>query len=242
MKTKEVMQCSRCTTKICSVESTKATLEKKSPSWCPLKTKAEIIQKAIETSKRKDKKLLKAAVEVESEAYVKEKWGLKPLHTRVLETINFARKMGYKKIGIACCFSCAWEARILANMFINRGFKAIVRLCKILQVKNSTFLNLKEEETLVPGGFQPMCNPIAQVDLLADSGCEMVVAFGECSGHDALAGKYSSVPFTLLGVKDRVLANNPIIALTSPWNQFYQKLTRKEPLKIEYIKGHYRVR
>lgn len=250
---KEVMQCSKCPTKVCAEAPTKTVLAKKAPSWCPLKTKAEIIQKAVATSKRKDKKLLKAAVEVEKEAYVNvfseavdkafdaEKWGLKPFHTRVLETINFARKMGYKKIGIACCFSCLWDAKVLANAFINRGIEVIVRGCKAFQVKNSTFLNLKDEETLVPGGFQPMCNPIAQVDTLVDSGCEMVVAFGECSGHDALAGKYSSVPYSLIGVKDRVLAHNPVIALTETWSPFYKKLTRKEPLKIEYVKGHYRV-
>ena len=126
---------------MCAVVPTKDVLLKKAPSWCPLKTKAEIIRKAVATSKQKDKKLLKAAVEVEKEAYVKvfdevvnkaydaEKWGLKPYHTRLLETINFARKMGYKKIGIVCCFSCLWDARVLANAFINRGIEVIVRGC-----------------------------------------------------------------------------------------------------------------
>ncbi len=112
--------------------------------------------------------------------------------------------------------------------------------CKVHQVQNTKFLGLKEEETLVPGGFQSMCNPIAQVDCLKDSGCEFIVAFGECTGHDALAGKYSSIPFTLLGVKDRVLAHNPLSALTNTWSQYYKKLTRDKPLEIVYIKGHYR--
>lgn len=85
-----------------------------------------------------------------------------------------------------------------------------------------------------------MCNPVAQVDCLKNSDCDFIVAFGHGTGHDALAGKYSSIPFTHLGAKDRVLSHNQIVALTNPFNQYYKKLTRDKPLEIIYIKGHYR--
>jgi uncharacterized metal-binding protein len=234
------MQCSKCNSPVCTTDAEGKRIIGQPPSWCPMKTKAEVIKKAMAKYNEEDLKIARISAVVESEAYLREPWGLKPYYTRVLEIIHFAKKMGYQKIGIASCFSCAWDASVLVNIFINRGFDVLARFCKVHQVQNTKFLGLKDEETLVPGGYQSMCNPIAQVDTLRDSGCEFIVTFGMCTGHDALAGKYSSVPITLLGVKDRVLAHNPIIALTSPWNQYYRKLTREEPLKIVYVKGHYR--
>ncbi|MFC2068373.1 DUF1847 domain-containing protein [Chloroflexota bacterium] len=236
----EKMQCSRCTVQVCTVDSSGKLLPGDAPSWCPMKNKADVIQKAMAKHTDEDHKIAHTAAVVESEAYIRETWGLRPLATRVLEIVNFAKKMGFKKIGLASCFACMWEARVIANIFINRDFIVVARYCKILEVKNTSFLGIKEEETLVPGGFQSMCNPIAQVDCLVDSGCELIVAFGQCTGHDALSGKFSRVPFTLLGGKDRVLAHNPVVALTNPWNQYYRKLNRKEPLKIVYENGHYR--
>ncbi len=236
----EKIQCSRCEVRSCTVDSTGTALTGEAPSWCPMKMKADVIKAAMAKYTEEDLKIAHAAAVVESEAYLREAWGLKPVDTRILEIINFAKKMGYKKVGIACCFNCAWDAGVLSNMFINRGLEVLVRLCKLYTVQNTKFLGLKDEETLIPGGYQSMCNPIAQVDTLADSGCELIVTFGECTGHDALAGKFSKVPFVVLGVKDRVLAHNPVAALTCPWNAYYRKLTRKEPLKLVYANGHYR--
>lgn len=236
----EQMQCSKCSVRVCTVDSSGKRLPGEAPSWCAMETKADVIKRAMAKYTDGDRKIAHTAAVVESEAYIREPWGLKPYATRVLEIINFAKKMGYKKIGIACCFASGWDGRVLANIFLNRGFDVVARFCKVYEVKNTTFLGLKEEETLVPGGFQSMCNPITQVETLADSGCDLIVTFGECTGHDALAGKFSPVPLTLLGVKDRVLAHNPVVALTCPWNQYYRKLTREEPLKIVYVKGHYR--
>jgi uncharacterized metal-binding protein len=234
------MQCSRCEAKICTVDSSGKRITGEAPSGCPMKIKADVIKAALDKHTDEDRKIAHASAAVESEAYLREPWGLKPYATRVLEIINFAKRLGYKKIGIACCFACAWDAGVLVNIFINHGFDVVARFCKVFEVQNTKFLGLKDEETLVPGGFQSMCNPICQVDVLADSECELIVTFGECTGHDALAGKFSKVPFTVLGVKDRVLAHNPVVALTSPWNEYYRKLTRKEPLKIVYVNGHYR--
>lgn len=236
----EKMQCSKCEVRVCTVDAEGKRLPGEAPSWCPMKTKADVIKRALEKQTDEDRRIAHAAAVVESEAYLREPWGLKPYATRILEVINFAKKMGYKKIGIACCFASGWDANVLHNVLANRGFEVLARFCKVHQLHNTDFLNLKEEETLVPGGYQSMCNPIAQVDCLVDSGCEMIITHGECTGHDALAGKYSQVPFTVLGVKDRVLAHNPIVALTCPWNAYYQKLTREEPLRLEYVNGHYR--
>ena len=236
----EKIQCSKCETRACTVDASGRHLPGEAPSWCPTRTRSDVIERALAKQTEVDRAIARAAAAVEADAYLREPWGLKPRDTRVLEIVNFARKMGYKKLGIVCCFATAWDAGIVTTIFRNRGFEVLVRFCKVHQVKN-TWLGIKEEQTLVPGGFQAMCNPITQVDTLADFKCDFIVTFGQCSGHDALAGKYSPVPFTLLGVKDRVLAHNPSVALTCPWSQYYRKLTRKEPQQVVYAAGHYRL-
>ena len=54
-----------------------------------------------------------AAAEVEHEFYCK--------HTRVEEIMDFARKIGAKKIGIATCIGLLRESRILAEIFRKNG-------------------------------------------------------------------------------------------------------------------------
>ena len=136
----EKMQCSKCEVRACTVDAEGKRISGDPPSWCPMITKADVIKGAMEKYTDEDRKIAHAAAVVESEAYVREPWGLKPYATRVLEIINFAKKMEYKKIGIACCFASGWDANVLHNALANRGFEVLARFCKIDQVKNTTFL------------------------------------------------------------------------------------------------------
>ena len=45
--------------------------------------------------------------------------------TRVEEIMTFARKMGYKKLGIAYCIGLVNEARIFARILRANGFEAV---------------------------------------------------------------------------------------------------------------------
>lgn len=58
-----------------------------------------------------------------------------------------------------------------------------------------------------------MCNPIAQAQLLNDCHTDFNIALGLCVGHDSLFFRYSQAPATVLAVKDKVLAHNPLGAL-----------------------------
>lgn len=71
-----------------------------------METKPEVIKKVMLKINEEDRKIIRTSAIVKSEAYLRETWGLKPYYTRVLEIINFAMKMEYKKIGIASCFLC----------------------------------------------------------------------------------------------------------------------------------------
>ena len=58
-----------------------------------------------------------------------------------------------------------------------------------------------------------MCNPIAQAEFLNKAKTDFNVVIGLCVGHDSLFIKYSKAPVTVLAVKDRVLAHNPLGAI-----------------------------
>ena len=71
-------------------------------------------------------------------------------------------------------------------------------------------MGLADSQKVRPGHFEPMCNPISQAELLNRHGCELTVLMGLCVGHDSLFFRYSTGLVTVLVVKDRVLAHNPI--------------------------------
>jgi uncharacterized metal-binding protein len=91
---------------------------------------------------------------------------------------------------------------------------------------------LPEEEKILPGHRQPMCNPICQAAVLDAEGCELNILLGLCVGDDALFIKHTNAPVTVLAVKDRVLAHNPLGALYTSRN-FYTRLKTKRPRKAE---------
>jgi len=72
---------------------------------------------------------------------------------------------------------------------------------------------LTDEAKLCGGGYEAMCNPIAQAQLLNQSGTEFNIVVGLCVGHDSLFYRYSDAMVTTLVAKDRALAHNPAAAL-----------------------------
>jgi uncharacterized metal-binding protein len=52
---------------------------------------------------------------------------------------------------------------------------------------------------------------------------DLAIMMGLCIGHDTLFIKYCEVPLTVLAVKDRLLAHNPLAALYLS-DSYYQRL------------------
>ena len=155
----------------------------------------------------------KNAALVESEYYCE--------MTRVEEIAEFARRMGYTKIGIATCVGLLREARAAASIFRAKGFTVYGAACKAgAQPKASIGIDASCESTGVN-----MCNPILQAKLLAREGTDLNVVIGLCVGHDSLFYKYSEALTTTLVVKDRVLAHNPCAALYQT-ESYYKKLLK----------------
>ncbi|MBF0280107.1 MAG: DUF1847 domain-containing protein [SAR324 cluster bacterium] len=176
------------------------------PGFCPSKVNPE----GMKTARLiyEDPFYLRVAQEsarVESEGYCK--W------TRVEEICQFAKKMEFSKIGIATCISFVDYANILSQILESHGFEVASAACKHNSIPKEE-VGLRDDEKIRPGGHEPMCNPISQAQLLNDAGCQFNVVLGLCIGHDSMFFKHSKGLATTLIAKDRVLAHNPIGALT----------------------------
>lgn len=162
--------------------------------------------------KKKNKKISIISAEIEGEFYGK--------YTRVDEIIEFAKRMGFKKIGIATCVGLMEESKIFAKILKKNGFEVYSAVCKVGSF-NKTDLGVEEKYTCVTGNV--MCNPILQAKLLNKAKTELNVVVGLCVGHDSLFYKYSKAISTTLVTKDRVLAHNPVGALYQA-KAYYKRL------------------
>jgi len=120
---------------------------------------------------------------------------------RILKTIRFAKECGFKKLGLAFCITLAKEAHEVNKILRNEGFQVESVICKVGHV-NRDMLGL---ESCVP-----MCNPIAQAEMLNRAGTELNILLGLCVGHDSLFIRHSKAPVTILAAKDHVYDNAPL--------------------------------
>jgi len=157
-------------------------------------------------------KMAVAAAKTEGRSYMK--W------TRVEDTIDFAKEMGYKKIGIATCIGLMAEDRILQKILTAHGFDVVSVCCKCGAIGKEK-IGLLDSEKAKPGTFEPICNPVAQAKILSSADTEFNVLLGLCVGHDSLFTKYSEAPVTTLVAKDRITCHNPNAVLHG--TSFYYK-------------------
>ena len=151
---------------------------------------------------------------IENEFYLK--------FTRVEETIEFAKRMGFKRIGIATCVGLINESRTLAKLLRNNGFEVYSAACKVGSFKKEE-VGVPPEDITKTGPF--MCNPIMQAEVLNRSKTQLNIVMGLCVGHDSLFYKYSEALVTTLVAKDRVLAHNTVGALYQV-DTYYKKLKK----------------
>ena len=189
-----------------------------------MNTAEDILQKAsrLYDETKELREIAQAAAVVEAKGYMK--W------TRVEETIEFARLMGYKRVGISCCIGLRREGAVLESILKRNGFDVVSAVCKTGAVPKEK-LGLRDDQKVNPGRFEAMCNPVAQAMLLDSAGSQLNILVGLCVGHDALFTKTSKAPVTSLVVKDRVLCHNPVAALYNHQSYYQTKLyeNHKEP-------------
>ena len=152
----------------------------------------------INSYSEEEHKIMQAAAFVEATYYSQ--------LTRLEETAEFARQMGYKKLGLAFCIGLNKEAHLIKK-FLAKDFEVVSICCKNCAIAKDK-LQLKKINP--QSKTESMCNPKQQAQFLNDAGCDLFISCGLCVGHDAIFNKNCFGPVTTLVAKDRVLAHNSL--------------------------------
>jgi uncharacterized metal-binding protein len=147
-----------------------------------------------------------------------------PNKTRIEELIEFSRRMGYRRLGMAFCGGLAYEALILSDILESHGFEVVTVTCKVGGVPKEA-IGVKDEEKVKIGQFESMCNPITQAKILNRAKTDFNIMLGLCVGHDSLFLRYIKGLTTVFAVKDRVTGHNPLAALYTH-RSYYQRLLK----------------
>jgi uncharacterized metal-binding protein len=193
-------------------------VKKSAPKECPRKNYPGVLKQTLEDN-RSDPAIRRISMACD-EVLERGQDSLGYNWTRVRELIEYARLLGYKKIGVASCIGLIEESKILGRILTGSGFQVVLVSCMAGGTTRLKF-GFKERKSVSP----PMvCNPLMQAEVLNKEQTELNVMVGLCLGHDILFIKNSKADVTPLIVKDRVTGHNPIAALYTSHTYYKQKL------------------
>ena len=211
----------------------------KGPKNCPSLNKTEVIKSALgEYEKPEIREFARQASIQEAECYAhrdRKPYVMHPTKPRIVEIIEFAEKMGYKKLGVAFCGGVTHEAAVLAEILEKHGFELVTVSCKCGGIPKEK-IGLKDQEKINIGHHESMCNPVAQAMVLNDAKTDFNIMLGLCVGHDSLFLRYVEALTTIFAVKDRVTGHNPMATLYTS-NSYYARLKKLELGSDEEIKA-----
>ncbi|OLS29580.1 MAG: hypothetical protein ThorAB25_15790 [Candidatus Thorarchaeota archaeon AB_25] len=188
--------------------------------YCPMQTHKEVLEKARKQYDEQEiRRVSQESARVEAIGYCQ--W------TRVQETMEFATRMGFQKLGIAYCIGLRREARTLADIYRENGFEVVSVCCKSGSIPKED-IGLRDDEKIRPGTYESVCNPIGQAMVMNAEKTDLNVIIGLCVGHDSLFIRHSKALVTCLVAKDRVLAHNPVGAIYTAKTYYRKKLFEKE--------------
>ena len=212
--TQELAGCARCPfitkERLCQTENGK------SPSFCPTKNYQAAVDGASEELKKP--KILEFARQAsiqEADGYANKDLGyehVKPVKPRIQETIEFAHRMNYKRLGLVFCLGLRPEAKIVEKLLTSEDFEVVSALCKLGRTPKEN-IGIRDDQKINIGCFESMCNPIAQAFVINSENTEFNIVVGLCVGHDSLFLEYADAPCTVLAAKDRLLGHNPLAAI-----------------------------
>jgi uncharacterized metal-binding protein len=195
------------------------------PPYCPMRRFPEVMKDVESEYRRPDiREFARLASIQEAQCYERTPEGIRTRFPRLEETIQFAEKCNYRKIGIAFCVGLKEELRMVADIIAAKGFDVLSVNCKIGAVPKESIGLTEEQKIAPPGLMETMCNPIAQAEVLNAEGVDLAIMLGLCVGHDTLFLKYIQAPCTILAVKDRVLGHNPLAAVYLSKGPYYGRL------------------
>jgi uncharacterized metal-binding protein len=219
------VNCAKCPRPVCN-----SLAWQEGPDNCPSKVLPDVIRKA--TQKCLSNELRDFAIKAskqEGAGYMKlphAPQGPSPIKSRVEEIMEFAQRMGCKRLGVAYCSGVQFEASLLVPILENRAFEVVSVACKCGSVPKEE-LGLDDWEKVWPGRFEAMCHPIAQAEILNSYNTDLNVMLCLCVGHDSLFLKHSEAPCTVLAAKDRVFGHAPLMALYQS-RSYHRRVMAKE--------------
>jgi uncharacterized metal-binding protein len=226
-KEKPVPGCGRC--HVPSREQWCRTGQGKAPADCPTVHYRDMARDIFDSFPPQEKEFLRCSALQERDGYY---WrpdfhDTIPVKPRIVEIVEFARRMQYKKLGFIFCAGLREEAFIVQEILETNGFLVVSAVCKVGRQPKSSFgvpremqLNpLQKEETI--------CNPKLQAMIMNEAKVDFNVMMGLCVGHDSVALKHLEAPVSVLAVKDRMMGHNPLMPVYL-YNSYYAYL--KKPL------------
>jgi len=135
---------------------------------------------------------------------------------RLSELVYFCLEMKYRKIGVAYCIDLTEPAEILVRV-LRRFFEVVPVCCKVGGQSISDPYSGDEVGEVPYQTGHIACNPLGQAAVLNRMHTDFNVLIGICMGADCVLTRYSEAPVTVLFVKDKSLANNPIGAVYSDY-------------------------
>jgi len=176
------------------------------PDYCPMHNNSDLYNRVFKLyqDQKENHNLILNSSRVESAGY--------GLWNRLEEIMELSIKQDFNTLGLAFCTGLHYEAKEINEILKNNNFNVHSVACKTGSISKNQ-VGLKEEEKVRPGKFEAMCNPISQAELLNRVETDFNILLGLCVGHDSLFIKHSKAPVTVLAVKDRVLAHNPLGAV-----------------------------
>jgi len=211
----ETPNCARCPYKtsdrLCREE------DGKSPVFCPTRNMPELLEQSLKeyNNTREIREFARQASIQEADGYINRNLGYEHVRAskaRIEEIMEFSEKMNYKRLGMAFCIGLRKEAKIVEKIFSSRGFDVVSAVCKVGRTPKEQ-IGVGKDQQIAPDTIEAMCNPVLQALILNKEKTDFNVVLGLCVGHDSLFLKYSEALSTVLAVKDRLLAHNPLAAV-----------------------------
>jgi uncharacterized metal-binding protein len=213
--------CFKCdSVKQCTVGNPNKELES-----CPMKISPEITKMAMEYYKTDEfiKKSTNVASIVEAKGYMA--W------PRLKDTIEYAKGMGFKKIGLASCVALQKETEKAAEILLNYGFEVCSVCCKTGSINKLNVGVPKEYSMMSKTGYSigfVTCNPVAQALILNKTKTDLNLIVGLCVGHDINFTRLSDAPVTTFIAKDRSSPHNPATVLYTHYGNTFFSADLKE--------------
>ncbi len=179
---------------------------------CPIKTSPDIQKEAIDLYET-DEFIKRSNIA----ATIAKFHGVEP---RLKDTIEYAKAMGFKKLGIAYCGGLQIETKKTTEILHHYGFE-VSSVCCPTGVNKKINVEMPEEFKQYSKTYfdHVSCNPVAQALLLNQSKTDMNLIIGLCVGHDVTFTHLSEAPVITLIAKDRLIRHNPSKSLDTLYDE-----------------------